>query len=150
MTTPLAARLAILALVVVAGLWLRGARELTPSHENPQVGELTRALARTGELEHRVFVPPTSPSAGNRMTAAVAKGFPVRPSRAGQAAVVLGAVESDMRFFGQTVMVEGCDPPGHFDSTGHLLGQEFAVGCDDFRPNLQTACNLLVRDQRSD
>jgi predicted Ser/Thr protein kinase len=39
--------LAILALVVVAGLWLRGARELTPSHDNAQVGELTRALVAT-------------------------------------------------------------------------------------------------------
>jgi predicted Ser/Thr protein kinase len=39
--------LAILALVVVAGLWLRGARELTAPHESPQVGELTRALVAT-------------------------------------------------------------------------------------------------------
>jgi predicted Ser/Thr protein kinase len=39
--------LAVLALVVVAGLWLRGAHELTPPHENAQVGELTRALVAT-------------------------------------------------------------------------------------------------------
>jgi serine/threonine protein kinase len=39
--------LAILALVVVAGLWLRGGRAPTPPREIAQVGELTRALVAT-------------------------------------------------------------------------------------------------------
>ena len=43
--------------------------------------ELLTALNRVGELEYRVFVPPTAPDAANGLPATIVRGFPAGPSR---------------------------------------------------------------------
>jgi glycosyltransferase involved in cell wall biosynthesis len=48
--------------------------------------ELVRALARVGDLEYRVFVPPTAPDAADGLPARVVRAFPVGTTRLGRAA----------------------------------------------------------------
>ena len=47
--------------------------------------ELTRALARSGELEYRVFTPHTAPEAGEGLPTRVVHQFPASRSRVGRA-----------------------------------------------------------------
>ena len=48
--------------------------------------ELVRTLARVGELEYRVFVPSTSPDAGDGLPATIVRAFPAASTRFGRVA----------------------------------------------------------------
>ena len=86
--------------------------------------ELVRALARTGELEYRVFVPPTAPGAGEGLPTKVVHPFPASRSRLGRiaglslAVLAPGRIRSELRpeelralHFPLGVMVPRLDAP---------------------------------------